>query len=71
MVSKSRNKWIEDGDMNTKYYNSKTFIRQRKNKILAPSNDDASWEEDPDTLQNIVKDYFTNFFHDDVTVSHT
>ncbi|QHN76141.1 Putative ribonuclease H protein family [Arachis hypogaea] len=40
---KSRSKWLEFGDWNTKFFHGSTMVRRRKNKILTIQNDDGEW----------------------------
>ncbi|XP_028805248.1 uncharacterized protein LOC114760152 [Neltuma alba] len=43
---KSRGKWINDGDRNTKYYYLKTLTRRRRNKVAMLKNDEGQWIDD-------------------------
>ncbi|XP_057744587.1 uncharacterized protein LOC130962384 [Arachis stenosperma] len=50
---KSRCKWIEFGDRNTKFFHGSTMIRRRRNKIVSLQDDNGNWVTDKATLENI------------------
>lgn len=55
---KSRELWVREGDMNTKFFHLSTVIRRRKNQIFAIKNQNNSWEYDQ---ENIGKYFLRNF----------
>ncbi|XP_052112461.1 uncharacterized protein LOC127744218 [Arachis duranensis] len=61
---KSRNKWIEFGDRNTKFFHGSTMIRRRKNIIVSLQNDTGEWINDKPTLENMATSFFNNLYTD-------
>lgn len=61
-----RASWIMDGDRNTKYYHTKTFIRRRRNKIMALRNEMGDWMMDQEVLKNHAKIHFNQMFTEDI-----
>ncbi|KAK4282627.1 hypothetical protein QN277_013982 [Acacia crassicarpa] len=59
---KSRHKWIEDGDRNTRYYHLKTVIRRCRNKITKLKCNSNVWIEDPYELQELVCTFYKELF---------
>jgi len=57
-----------DGDRNTKYYHSKTIVRRRHNKIISLRNDDRAWVDDPESLRDLVCNFYINLFKEDEDV---
>lgn len=59
---KSRAKWIEFGDRNTKYFHGVTTIRRRRNHIITLQDDTGGWISDPRCLETMATSYFKNLF---------
>lgn len=59
---KSREKWLEFGDRNTKYFHTSTIIRRKSNRIEALKNDAGIWVNHPDELENLAIDYFKKLY---------
>ena len=62
---KSRSQWIRDGDHNTKYYHSKTIVLRRRNKIISLRKEDRTWVEEPESLRELVCNFYINLFKED------
>lgn len=68
---KSRAKWLEHGDRNTKYFHGVTTIRRRRNKYDMLQDDIGTWVSDPKTLEALASQYFKNLFQDEgMCVNH-
>lgn len=68
---KSRDKWLQDGDRNTKYFHLTTLIRRRNNKIEGLFDDHVQWHTDSGMMKYIAVNFFTDLFsfsntHDDI-----
>lgn len=61
-LQKSRNKWLADGDRNTRFFHISTLTRRKKNKIDRLCNDHGQWIEDQRALKELVVDYFKDIF---------
>lgn len=59
---KSRAKWIELGDRNTKYFHGVATIRRRRNHISTLQNDQGVWVNEPHCLEILATNYFNFFF---------
>lgn len=59
---KSREKWIQEGDRNTKFFHITTMVRRRRNKIDGLFNEHGVWCEDPTVLKSIAANYFQQLF---------
>lgn len=59
---KSREKWIELGDRNTKYFHTSTIIRRRRNRIEMLKNNDGAWISDPTELENLAVGYYQRLY---------
>lgn len=59
---KSREKWISEGDRNTKYFHTSTIIRRRKNRIEMLKNNDGVWISDPKELEDLAVAYYTRLY---------
>lgn len=59
---KFREKWIQDGDSNTKFFHLATMIRRRRNKIDGLFNANGDWYIDPTEMKTIVDNHFQNRF---------
>lgn len=59
---KSNEKWIQDGDRNTKSFHLTTMVRRRMNKIDGLFDDDGNWCENPMELKAIVVSHLQSLF---------
>ncbi|KAL8151999.1 hypothetical protein V2J09_021807 [Rumex salicifolius] len=59
---KSRTKWIECGDRNTKFFHTSTMIRRRRKKNVGLKNEVGEWIDDPPVLKEMVIGYFSNIY---------
>lgn len=55
---KSRDKWLSDGDRNTKFFHLTTKIRRRRNKIDGLFDDAGIWTEDQNSMKRIAASFF-------------
>ncbi|KAA3472382.1 reverse transcriptase [Gossypium australe] len=62
---KSREKWIVQGDRNTKFFHTTTLIRRKRNKIEGLKNTTGTWITDPKALKQLTVDYFQKLFTPD------
>ncbi|KAA3472641.1 reverse transcriptase [Gossypium australe] len=51
---KSREKWVVQGDRNTKYFHTVTLVRRRRNKIEGLQNDMGEWITDLEALKQMT-----------------
>lgn len=56
---RSKQKWLADGDRNTKFYHTNAIQRRRRKIIKSIKNDQDEWVEDT----NVTKNMFNAFFH--------
>ncbi|KAL8130256.1 hypothetical protein V2J09_019411 [Rumex salicifolius] len=59
---KSRENWIEMGDRNNKFFHNSTIIRRRRNRISALRIDDEKWQTDPEQLEDMAVNFFTDLY---------
>lgn len=59
---KSRSKWLQSGDRNTKYFHGVTAIRRKRNSYDIMQDDDGSWIGDPSKIEELVTNYYKNLF---------
>ncbi|XP_062007342.1 uncharacterized protein LOC133724594 [Rosa rugosa] len=59
---KSREKWIKDGDRNTKNFHITTMVRRRRNKIDDLFYANGVWSEAPDNMKNTAMMFFQKLF---------
>ncbi|GLT60154.1 hypothetical protein SLA2020_329350 [Shorea laevis] len=59
---KSRSKWVQFGDRNTRFFHSTTVIKRRKQRILALKRDDNTWCFEPNELRNLVVNFFKTLY---------
>ncbi|XP_061993650.1 uncharacterized protein LOC133711562 [Rosa rugosa] len=59
---KSRDKWLLDGDRNTRFFHLTTLIRRKKNKIEGLFDSHGAWFTDSESMKNISVDFFTDLF---------
>ncbi|XP_061343584.1 uncharacterized protein LOC133289618 [Gastrolobium bilobum] len=63
---KSRQKWIVDGDRNTRFYHLRTVVRRSSNKIFRLRNDGGGWVSETNELKNLACNFFKALFTEDV-----
>lgn len=59
---KSREKWVHDGDRNTKFFHLTTMVRRRRNKIDGLFNSNGDWCVDHAGMKAIAISHFENLF---------
>ncbi|XP_034211169.1 uncharacterized protein LOC117624139 [Prunus dulcis] len=59
---KSRVKWLQEGDRNTKFFHISTIVRRRRNKIEKLMNNVGVWVEEAIELKDLAVDYFMGLF---------
>ncbi|KAL6202861.1 hypothetical protein ACLB2K_026565 [Fragaria x ananassa] len=59
---KSRDKWLRDGDRNTKFFHLTTIIRRRRNKIDGLFDKNGVWTEDVCDMRKIDVEFFKDLF---------
>ncbi|XP_021823802.1 uncharacterized protein LOC110765062 [Prunus avium] len=62
---KSRVKWLQEGDRNTKFFHLTTLIRRRRNKIERLKDDNGEWIEGAGGLKKLAVSYFVGLFTQD------
>ncbi|XP_061336789.1 uncharacterized protein LOC133283880 [Gastrolobium bilobum] len=68
---RSRQKWLVDGDRNTRFYHSTTLTCKRRNKILSLKNEMGEWITKPGELKNMVLDFYRKLYtEDNYNVTH-
>ncbi|XP_008221396.1 PREDICTED: uncharacterized protein LOC103321374 [Prunus mume] len=60
---KSRVKWLQEGDRNTKFFHLSTIVRRRRNKIEKLKNNVGVWVEEAIELKKFAIDYFMGLFY--------
>ncbi|XP_028801035.1 uncharacterized protein LOC114756538 [Neltuma alba] len=63
---KSRGRWIDQGDRNTRYYHTKTLIRRRKNKIKMLKDSEGKWVEEESQIVNLFQDFYASLFREEI-----
>ena len=59
---RSRYRWINEGDKNTKFYHSKTIKRRRRNKILMLRDFGGRWMENDKEIENTMLHFYKSLF---------
>lgn len=62
---KSRTKWLQFGDRNTKFYHAVTTIRRRRNRYESLQNEQGEWVDHLEQLAKMATNYFKNLFQED------
>ena len=60
---KSRDKWLCDGDRNTKFFHLTTIVRRRRNKVDGLFDANGVWTEDLSKMHSIAVDFFQRSLH--------
>ncbi|KAK4265671.1 hypothetical protein QN277_026692 [Acacia crassicarpa] len=66
---KSRGRWLEEGDRNTRYYHMKTLCRRRRNKISMLKRDDGTWADEEVEISATFQRFYHKLFEEDRGVS--
>nr|KYP46734.1 Retrovirus-related Pol polyprotein LINE-1 [Cajanus cajan] len=64
LFQKSRCKWLQLGDRNTKFFHGSTIIRRRKSKVERLLNDSDEWTSQKDDSERMVTNFYKNLFSD-------
>ncbi|KAF7814503.1 reverse transcriptase [Senna tora] len=59
---RSRIKWLDFGDKNTKFFHSSTIMRRNFNKVLRLKGDNDVWLDEEPVIAAKVKSYFDDIF---------
>ncbi|XP_019091097.1 PREDICTED: uncharacterized protein LOC109128707 [Camelina sativa] len=59
---KSREKWINMGDRNSRFFHTSTIIRRRRNHIDSLKDDEGKWISDPQVLEKLAIEFFTRLY---------
>lgn len=59
---RSQVSWLQNGDKNTKFFHALASQRQRKNRIGGLMDDGGVWQEESETVEKIILDYFSTIF---------
>jgi len=57
--------WIKSGDRNTKVFHATANQRHRKNRIERLRDGDVRWKDEPEDVEKIILNYFSNIFSTD------
>ncbi|KAL4291122.1 hypothetical protein GQ457_14G012230 [Hibiscus cannabinus] len=64
---RSRVKWLNFGDRNTKFFHATTIQRRRTNTIRRLKGENGQWIENTESLKKHIVDHFDEQFHEKVT----
>ena len=70
-LQRSRINWLKEGDMSTKYFQSKAVWRARKNKIRELVDDSGVAHSDKATMRKMANEYFQGMYTADPNLIHT
>ena len=59
---RSRNMYLMAGDRNTWFFHVKAFNRNQKKLIEGMEDSSSTWQDTPEAIESIVKDYFSSLF---------
>ncbi|KAL6208769.1 hypothetical protein ACLB2K_019714 [Fragaria x ananassa] len=59
---KSRDKWLSEGDRNTKFFHLTTIVRRRRNKIDGLFDINGVWRTNLKDMQQVAVDFFKELF---------
>ena len=58
----SKQHWLKERDLNTRFFHSYASGRKRKNAVLKLQNDEGVWMDWGDNLEGLMADYFNKLF---------
>jgi hypothetical protein len=58
----AKNKWLSQGDANTKFFHQSSITRRRRNHIMALKNASDDWVYDDSDLQDLVTNFFKELY---------
>lgn len=64
---KSKDKWLKEGDKNTKFFHLTTLLRRRRNKIEGLVDENGIFSSNAQIMKNIDATYFKNLFSESAT----
>ena len=70
-LQRSRINWLKEGDMSTKYFQSKEVWRARKNRNCELVDDSGVAHSDEATMRNMASEYFQIMYTADPNLIHT
>ncbi len=62
---RSRALWLEEGDNNTKFFHARASQRRKYNSVRQLKKEDGTWEEDPEGIARLCRQYYQNLFTSD------
>ena len=62
MKQKSKELWLKNGDMNTRFFHLSTLKRRRKNRITEIKLDNGQWINDTEDIQLYFKEKFRSLY---------
>ncbi|XP_054820714.1 uncharacterized protein LOC129319648 [Prosopis cineraria] len=65
-LKKSRCRWLQWGDKNTKFFYASAVIKKRRKRIEALKNDAGDWIEDSESLKSMASEYYKNLYSKDI-----
>ncbi|KAL8152822.1 LOW QUALITY PROTEIN: hypothetical protein V2J09_010582 [Rumex salicifolius] len=67
---KSREKWVELGDLNTAFFHASTIVRRRRKYVMALKDHAENWVVERDALERMVIDFFKDLYRMPSDVSY-
>ncbi|KAL0001682.1 hypothetical protein SO802_015463 [Lithocarpus litseifolius] len=61
-LQRSRVKWFQAGDQNTRYFHARASSRHKKNTITGLSDSNGIWQEDEQKIEDIVTSHYSALF---------
>ncbi|CAA7037615.1 unnamed protein product [Microthlaspi erraticum] len=68
---KSRNMWLKDGDLNTKFFHASTKQRRAINRIVGLHNEANVWVAGEKEIETVAVNYFDSLFTSNLPVDFT
>jgi hypothetical protein len=59
---RSKIRWLQEGNKNTKFFHNKASQRKRKNQVSGLQDEHGLWKMEAGEIERIVESYFTNIF---------
>lgn len=59
---RSKQLWLKEGDKNSKFFHAAASTRKKKNRILSLRNDNDTWVDWNNGLEDVILGYYTNLF---------